>query len=54
MISIAAKIRVSYTDPEELQEIVERLQPMLKNVKIAKNSKGIYKKAYMDFYHKKT
>lgn len=48
MISIAAKIKVSYTTHEELQEIVKRLQPMLRNVKVSKNNQGKYKKAYID------
>lgn len=35
-------------DPKELQKIVELLQPILRNVKVARSVKGKYKKAYID------
>ncbi|MDF2537710.1 MAG: hypothetical protein K0S76_731 [Herbinix sp.] len=41
------QIRVSYTDPDELQEVVKRLQPV-KKVKISKNEQGGYRKAYIE------
>lgn len=42
-----ARIRVSYTDPKELQEIVRRLQPV-RTVNISKNTQGGFKKAYIE------
>ena len=52
MISIAAKIKLSYTDPEDLQEVVKLLRPMLRNVKVAHNDQGKYKKAYIELKDK--
>ena len=46
LISIAVKIRVSFMDPVELQEVIRRLQP-IKEVKVSKNQKGLFKKAYI-------
>jgi len=40
------KIKVSFTNPEELQEVVKRLQPV-KEVKLSNNQKGTFKKAYI-------
>ncbi len=48
-----SKIKLSYVDQEELQEVVKLLGPMLRNVKVAKNDQGKYKKAYMDLHPKK-
>lgn len=41
-------IRVSYQSEAELKEVIKLLQPMLRNVKVAKNNKGKYKKAYIE------
>lgn len=46
------KIRISYETPEELAEIVRRLQP---DKKVRQQEKGRYKKAYVDIeLHQKT
>ncbi len=45
---MAAKIKLSYTDQEELKLITKLLQPVLRNVKVAKNDQGRYKKAYIE------
>lgn len=39
------KIRISYETPEELTEIIRRLQP---DKKVRQQEKGRYKKAYVD------
>jgi hypothetical protein len=46
--NLDAKIKVSYTDPEDLHEVVKLLQPVLRNVKVAHNDQGKYKKAYIE------
>lgn len=43
---MSAKIKVSYEKPEELQEVLDRLRPMVKNVKV-QPEKGKYKRAYV-------
>ena len=42
------KIRISYETPEELAEVLKRLQPVIKSCKVAKNKDGRYKKAYVE------
>lgn len=44
---MSVKIRVSYTDEEELSGIVRMLSPAIKSYKI-KPQKGRYKLAYID------
>lgn len=44
---MSIKIKVSYEDPQELQEILKRLEPMLLSYKIPKAQKGKYKRAYI-------
>lgn len=39
------KIRISYETPEELAEVLKRLQP---DKKVRQQDKGKYKKAYVD------
>ena len=39
------KIRISYETPEELAEILKRLQPI---GRVRQQDKGQYKKAYVD------
>ena len=39
------KIRISYETPEELAEVLKRLQP---DKKVRHQDKGKYKKAYVD------
>jgi len=43
-----AKIKVSYIEPEDLQKVIKLLNPLLRNVKVAKNNEGKYKKAYIE------
>jgi predicted RNA-binding protein with EMAP domain len=47
-----AKIKVSYIDPEDLQEVVKLLHPVISNVKVARNDQGKYKKAYIELKDK--
>lgn len=41
------KIAVSYEEPWELKEVLERLGPIAKSYKIAKRQQGRFKKAYI-------
>lgn len=43
---MSVKIRVSYTEEKELEEIKSLLAPVLRNVK-AQPAKGKYKRAYI-------
>lgn len=45
---MSVKIRVSYTDDEELAGVIRLLSPLGKKWKVSKNQKGKYKKAYTD------
>lgn len=42
------KLKVSYERPEELQRLLDLLQPDIKTVRPAKNQKGQFKKAYIE------
>lgn len=42
---MATKITVSYTDDQELQNIIVHLSPLIHRIKRYKISKGDYKKA---------
>ena len=44
---MSIKIKVSYTDDQELEQIIRRLRPMVKICKIPKQQQGAYKKAYI-------
>ena len=44
---MAVRIKISYTNREELEQIRKLLSPILKYCKLAKNKEGQYKKAYM-------
>jgi len=48
LIRITAKIKVSYISDQDLLTIVNLLEPMIRNVKVAKNNQGRYKKAYIE------
>ena len=43
---MSVKIRVSYTEEKELEEIKSLLAPVLRNVKV-QPAKGKYKRAYI-------
>lgn len=45
---MSIKIRVSYTDEEELAGIMQMLSPLGKKWKVAKKQNGKYKKAYTE------
>lgn len=45
---MSVKIRVSYTDDEELAGVIRLLAPLGKKWKVAKKQKGPYKKAYTE------
>lgn len=45
---MSIKIRVSYTDEEELAGVIRLLSPLGKKWKVAKKQKGPYKKAYTE------
>lgn len=45
---MSVKIRVSYTDEEELARVIRLLSPLGKKWKVAKKQKGPYKKAYTE------
>ena len=44
---MSVKIRVSYTDDEELAGVIRLLSPAVKSWKVAKRRKGQYKLAYI-------
>lgn len=44
---MSVKIKVSYQEREELEQIIRRLRPMVKICKIPKQQQGAYKKAYI-------
>ena len=44
---MSVKIRVSYTDEEELQEVMKRLGLLIQSYKIPKQQAGRYYKAYI-------
>ena len=45
---MSVKIRVSYTDEEELAGIIQMLSPLGKKWKVPRKQKGPYKKAYTE------
>lgn len=44
---MSIKIRVSYTDEEELAGVIRLLSPMVKSWKVAKRQEGTYRNAYI-------
>lgn len=49
---MSAKIRVSYQDQKELELVIRLLRPAMKSYKIAGNTMGKYKKAYVILHEK--
>lgn len=41
------KIKVSYERPEELQRLLEKLQPEVERLKVSRNREGKFLKAYV-------
>ena len=50
---MSIKIKVSYESPQELQEVLKRLKPILLSCKVPKLQEGRYKRAYIDLQVKK-
>lgn len=44
---MSVKIRVSYTDDEELVGVIRLLSPLVKSWKVAKRQEGAHKNAYI-------
>ena len=44
---MSVRVKVSYTDEEELQDILRRLEPDVKHCKVAKRQEGTYRNAYI-------
>lgn len=45
---MSVKVRISYTKPQELQEVLKHLKPIVKSCKADKGKDGAYKKAYVE------
>ena len=41
------KIKISYEHPEELQRLLEKLQPEVERLKVSRNREGKFLKAYV-------
>lgn len=48
MYHVNVKIKISYTEDQELAGVIRLLSPALKGYKISRNKEGRYKKAYAD------
>ena len=46
---MSVKIRVSYEQPEELQQVLDLLGKGVEDVRTPRQQAGRYKKAYIDF-----
>lgn len=44
---MSVMIKVSYQQPQELQEVLKLLHPVIKSYKLAKTQEGQYKRAYI-------
>lgn len=51
---MSVKIKVSYTEDEELCNVLKRLSPDVRACKIAKKQTGKYKRAYVDLRAEKS
>ena len=45
---MSVKIKISYNTDEELEQIRKLLAPIFKDIKVARNKDGRYKKAYTE------
>lgn len=45
---MSVKIRISYTEDEELAKVLRRLSPMIKTYKVSKKKEGKHRNAYAD------
>ena len=41
------KIRISYQDAQELEQVLKILKPQIKSYKVSKQQDGAYKRAYV-------
>lgn len=48
------KIKISYEQPEELQNVLKRFDKMDKKLKIPAKQEGKYKRAYIELLERKT
>lgn len=46
--AVSIKIRISYTEDEELAGVIRLLSPLVKSWKKSGSSKGKYKRAYVE------
>ena len=46
--NMSVKVKISYEKPQELQEVLKLLQPMMKSYKAEKGKNGPYKRAYVE------
>lgn len=45
---MSIKIKVSYQEREELQQVIKLLQPIIKQTKVKNEQQGTFKKAYIE------
>lgn len=45
---MSAKVKVSYTTPQELHTVLKLLNPIIKSCKAEKGGNGRYKRAYLE------
>ena len=46
--TMSVKVRISYEKPQELQEVLKHLKPIVKSCKPDKGKNGAFKKAYVE------
>lgn len=46
---MSVRIKVSYTDEQELSDLQQRLAPGIKRCRLPKEQQGRYKRAYIDW-----
>lgn len=45
---MSVKIRISYQDPEELEQIMNLLRPVVRSCKAPERQQGAFRKAYVE------
>ena len=48
MKEVSVKIRISYQDPEELEQIMNLLRPVVRSYKAPERQQGAFRKAYVE------
>ena len=51
---MSVRIKVSYTDDEELARVIRLLSPLVKSWKVAKKQEGAHKNAYISLRTEQT